>query len=160
MDDLRTAIAVIFKRKGSDRLTEAEIVNSAVFDLHWFNPASAKKMVELAVEIKLIRKEGGGYTPNFNYRTVEPTLDFSPGVEMLEREYPRESLFPRMLSEITSKYSLSRQEFMRHVNRIKDKTGTDIEIAALLYLSETEREFSNYIPEVEEEIMRRYSNRD
>lgn len=160
MDDLRTAIAVIFKRKGSDRLTEKEIVNSAVFDLHWFNPANARKMVKLALDLKLIREVNGAYTPNFNYRAVEPTLDFSPGEEMLKKEYPRESLFPRMLTEITSKYKLSRQEFMRHVNRLKDRIGTDIEVAALLFLSKTHREFADYIPEVEEEIMRRYRSRD
>lgn len=156
MDDLRTAIAVIFKRKGRDSLTENEIVNSAVFDLHWFNPASAKKMVKLAETLKLIREVDGAYTPNFNYHSVEPTLDFSPGEEMLSKEYPRESLFPRMLSEITSKYKLTRQEFMREVNRLKEKTGADIEVAALLFLSKTNREFSHYIAEIEEELMRRY----
>ena len=46
MDDLRTALAVIFKRKGKDRLTMNEIVMSASMDHHWFDPENAKKQLE------------------------------------------------------------------------------------------------------------------
>jgi len=159
MDDLRTALAIIFKLKGKDHLTANEIIMSASMDHHWFDPENAKKLVALAKELRLIRLDGDAYTPNYNYRTIEPTLDFSPGVEMLEREYPRESIFPRMLNEITSKYEITRQEFMKQVNRKKEKTGTDIEVATLLVLSEMRLEFEHFIPEVERELKERYQGK-
>lgn len=159
MDDLRTALAVIFKRKGKDHLTLSEIAMAASMDNHWFDPENARKFVLLAEELRLIRLEGDSYTPNFNYRSIEPTLDFSPGMEMLEKEYPKEYIFPRILNEITSKYEITRQEFMKQVNRKKERTGTDIEVAALLVLSEMRLEFQQYVPEIEEELKERYGGK-
>ncbi len=155
MDDLRTALAMIFKRKGKDHLTAKEITMSASMDHHWFDPESAKRFVELSEELHLIRMDGEEYTPNFNYRTIEPTLDFRPGKEMLERDYPKESVFPKLLNEVTSKYQITRQEFMKRVNKKKEKTGADIEIAALLVLSEMRVDFTPYLEDVEKELMDR-----
>ena len=155
MDDLRTALAMIFKRKGKDHLAPREIIMSASMDHHWFDPESAKKFVALAEELRLIRLDGGEYTPNFNYRAVEPTLDFSPGKEMLEKHYPKENIFPRLLSEVTAKYDISRQEFMKRVNRKKEKIGSDVEVAALLVLSEMRVDYTPYIEEVEKELNER-----
>ena len=160
MDDLRTALAIIFKRKGRDHLTAQEIALAASMDYHWFDHTSAKKLVSLAEELRLIRRDGDSYTPNFNYRAIEPTLDFSPGKEMLEKHYPKENIFPRIFNETTSRYNLSRQEFMKRVNEIKEKTGTDIEVAALLVLSGMEADISRYIPDVETELKERYLKKD
>ena len=128
---------------------------AASMDHHWFEPDSALKFVDLAEELRLIRLDGNEYTPNFNYRSIEPTLDFHPGREMLERKYPRESVFPRMLNEVTSKYQITRQEFMKRVNHKKELTGSDIEIAALLVLSEMKVDYMKYIPDVEKELQTR-----
>ena len=152
MDDLRTAIAVIFKRKGKDHLPRREMIMAASMDHRWFDPENAKRFVALAEELRLIRLDGEEYTPNFNYRVVEPTLDFSPGVAMLEKSYPKESIFPRMLNEVTAKHAISRQEFMKRVNRKKESTGADIEIAALLVLSEMRQDHHRYLEEVEGEL--------
>jgi hypothetical protein len=157
MDDLRTALAIIFKRKGKDHLTASEIIMSASMDYHWFDPENAKKLVTKAEELRLIRNDGGTYTPNFNYRVIEPTLDFSPGAEMLEKEHPKESIFPRILSEITGKYEITRQEFMKKVNRKKEDTCTDIEVAALLVLSGMRVDYSQYIGDIEVELKSRYT---
>ncbi len=160
MDDLRTALAIIFKRKGSDHLTARDIINMAAYDYHWFDPENARKFVALAEELRLIRVDKGSYTTNFNYRNIEPTLDFTPGVEMLAKEYPKESIFPRILNESIARYDMSRQDFMRKVNRMKEETGTDIEIASLLVLAEMGKDISEYVPEVKKELMKRYKSKD
>ena len=41
MDELRDAIALLFKRKGRDELSEREFVLSASMDLRWFPPRDA-----------------------------------------------------------------------------------------------------------------------
>ena len=74
---------------------------------------------------------------------------------MLEKHYPKESIFPRLLSEVTSKYDISRQEFMKRVNRKKERIGSDIEIAALLVLSEMRVDYAPYLEEIERELNER-----
>lgn len=159
MDDLRTALAMIFKRKGKDHLSAREIIMSVSMDHHWFDPESAKRFVDLAEEQRLIRLDGEEYTPNFNYRSLEPTLDFHPGKEMLDKDYPKENIFPRLLNEITSKYDITRQEFMKRINKKKEKTGTDIEVAALIVLSEMRLDYSKYIDDIEKELEERSSGK-
>ena len=44
-DELRDAIALLFKRKGRDELSEREFVLSASMDMHWFPPRDAQRLL-------------------------------------------------------------------------------------------------------------------
>src|SRR3989441_11397846 len=54
MDELRDAIALLFKRKGRDELSEREFVLSASMDLRWFPPRDAQRLLQLGLETKLL----------------------------------------------------------------------------------------------------------
>ena len=65
MDELRDAIALLFKRKGRDELSEREFVLSASMDLRWFPPRDAQRLLQLGIESKLLESREGTIRPAF-----------------------------------------------------------------------------------------------
>src|SRR3989442_10973414 len=59
MEELRDAIALLFKRKGRDELSEREFVLSASMDMHWFPPRDAQRLLQLGVETNLLESQVG-----------------------------------------------------------------------------------------------------
>src|SRR3989441_2850660 len=66
MDELRDAIALLFKRKGRDELSEREFVLSASMDLHWFPPRDAQRLLQIGLETKLLESQSGTIRPAFD----------------------------------------------------------------------------------------------
>src|SRR2546426_1122253 len=71
MDELRDAIALLFKRKGRDELSEREFVLSASMDLRWFPPRDAQRLLQLGLETKLLESQSGTIRPAFDVSAVE-----------------------------------------------------------------------------------------
>src|SRR2546428_6093964 len=71
VEELRDAIALLFKRKGRDELSEREFVLSASMDMHWFPPRDAQRLLQLGLETKLLESQGGAIRPAFDVAAVE-----------------------------------------------------------------------------------------
>ena len=63
MEELRDAIALLFKRKGRDELSEREFVLSASMDLRWFPPRDAQRLLQIGLETKLLESRDGTIRP-------------------------------------------------------------------------------------------------
>ena len=85
-DDLRNGVALIFRRKAKDLLTEREFVFSASMDLRWFSYTDAMKFLELAISSGLIRREGKAITPTFDFRKLELPTAFKPSAELVKEK--------------------------------------------------------------------------
>ena len=114
-DDLRNGIALIFRRKAKDFLTDREFVFSASMDLRWFSYTDAMRFLELAVSSGLVRREGKAITPTFDFRKLELPAAFKPSADMLgERAGPqagpeRATLFLRLVDAVGKKTGEDRQ---------------------------------------------------
>src|SRR5437016_13228704 len=84
MDELRDAIALLFKRKGRDELSEREFVLSASMDMHWFPPRDAQRLLQLGLETKLLESQGGAIRPAFDVSAVEVPRDYVPTSAILD----------------------------------------------------------------------------
>src|SRR2546422_11107501 len=78
MDELRDAIALLFKRKGRDELSEREFVLSASMDMHWIPPRGAQRLLQLGLETKLLESQGGAIRPALDGAAVERPRDYVP----------------------------------------------------------------------------------
>ncbi len=133
MDELRYAIALLFKRKGRDELTEREFVLSASMDLRWFPPRDAQRLLQLGLETKLLESHGGNIRPAFPVDSVEVPRDFVPTEKTLEVATPvSEDVFVRLVDAIVTKSNSDRRAVIATINGIQEKMDVDVEVAALI----------------------------
>jgi hypothetical protein len=83
-EELKSGVALIFRRKAKDLLTEKEFVFSASMDLRWFNYTDAMKFLEMAVAHHMLKREGKAVTPTFDHRKLELPATFRPSPDLLK----------------------------------------------------------------------------
>jgi len=133
MDELQYAIALLFKRKGRDELTEREFVLSASMDLRWFPPRDAQRLLQLGLETKLLESHGGNIRPAFPIDSVEVPRDFVPTAKTLEVATPvSEDVFLRLVDAIVARTKSDRRAVIATVNAVQEKMDVDVEVAALI----------------------------
>lgn len=84
MSDLVRSVAFVFRRKGADALAPHDFTNVLSFDLRWFSPSDAKRVLALATERGLLVAEGALVRPSFAADAVEMPVNFRPGPETLD----------------------------------------------------------------------------
>lgn len=133
MNELRDAIALLFKRKGRDELSEREFVLSASMDLRWFPPRDAQRLLQLGLETKLLESRDGAIRPAFDVTTVEVARDYVPTAAILEVSTPAaEDTLLRILDAIVAKTGASRKVVMALVNGVQEQLDVEVEVAALI----------------------------
>lgn len=130
MEDLRKAVALLFKRKGKEALTEKEFVFSASMDMRWFSPKEAQRLLDLSREAGLVSLEGGQLVPTFDVRNVKTPMDFTPSASLLDAEV--DDLFQKMVGTICSAAGLPKKEVVSAINGVQERMGVYGEVAALI----------------------------
>ncbi|MBU4076353.1 MAG: DUF2240 family protein [Euryarchaeota archaeon] len=145
MTDLIYTISVPFKRKGKDSLKESEFVLALSFDLNWFTPEQAKKVVLEAEKAGLIKREGDIIRPAFDLSSVEPPQGFKPGV--LDEE--ERSIFDRIIERITAETGMDKRKVIALINKKQDELSklVEIEVSAILIALEHGVALDNLIDE-------------
>jgi hypothetical protein len=133
MDQLRDAIALLFKRKGRDELSEREFVLSASMDLRWFPPRDAQRLLQLGLETKLLESRGGSIRPAFDVSTIEVPRDYVPTADILETATPAsEDAFLSIVDAIAVKTGSDRKAAIAAVNAVQERMDVELEVAALV----------------------------
>ncbi len=133
MEELRDAIALLFKRKGRDELSEREFVLSASMDLRWFPPRDAQRLLQLGLETKLLESRDGSIRPAFDVSAIDVPRDYVPSAAILEVPTPAaEGIFLRIVEAIAAKTRTDRKAVIASVNAIQERFDIDLEVAALV----------------------------
>ncbi len=137
MTDLERSIALLFRRKGKDFLTEKEFVFSASMDLRWFSPKDAQRLLDIGITGGYLQKKNGNVVPTFDTTLIEVPLDYKPGKEIFE-QVPRKNqdFFSEIVEKIVRTKSVPKREVVSKVNRKQELLGIDVEPAALLVASD------------------------
>ena len=133
MDDLRRAIALLFRRKGREELDEKEFVLSASMDLRWFPPREAQRLLQIALEAKLLESRDGSIRPTFDVASVDVPRTFTPGPEILQ--VPTEAqhdVFRGLVDAIVAATKADRRTVVAGINGIQERMDIELEVAALL----------------------------
>lgn len=155
MDDLRNAIALLFRRKGSDEMSEREFVLSASMDLRWFPPRDAQRMLQLAVDQDLLRSAGGILRPAFNLDAVDVPRDFVPTAKILDVAAPAsEQAFVAIVDALASATRSDRRTVIASINAIQEKMDVDVEVAALVAAYRAGLDVGRFLPSVAARLRR------
>lgn len=149
MEELRDAIALLFKRKGRDELSEREFVLSASMDLRWFPPRDAQRLLQIGLDSKLLESRDGTIRPAFDVSAVEVPRDYVPTTAILSTPTPvEEDLFVRIVDAIATKTGMDRKAVIRRVNEVQEKMDVEVEVAALIAAHETGLDTKPFLPAV------------
>ncbi|MCK5292127.1 MAG: DUF2240 family protein [Thermoplasmata archaeon] len=154
MEELKRAIALLFKRKGGSQMTEKEFVFSASMDLRWLPPKDSQKLLDVALSRGVVTLEDGQVSPAFEIDGVEVPLDFSPNRSVLEMP-AEEDMFSKILNHIMTKLDMDKKDAISRINAIQEQMEVEIEVAALLAGEELDIDMSRFMKGVEKEILNR-----
>ncbi len=149
MDELRYAIALLFRRKGRDELTEREFVLSASMDLRWFPPRDAQRLLQLGLETNLLESHGGNIRPAFPIDSVDVPRDFVPTPKTLEVATPAsEDVFLRIVDALVAHTKSDRRAVIASVNAVQERLDVDVEVAALVAAYQGGLDVAPYLSQV------------
>jgi hypothetical protein len=157
MSDLQRSIALLFRRKGKELLTEKEFVFSASMDLRWFSPKEAQRLLDVGITGGYLQKKNGNIVPTFDTSLIEVPLDYKPGKDIFEHvpNKPRD-FFSEIVDKIVKTKSVPKREVVSRVNKKQELLGIDVEPAALLVASDYGLSMdSGIIERAEAEILHR-----
>jgi hypothetical protein len=147
VEDLKRTVALLFKRKGKEAMSEKEFVFSASMDLRWFSPKEAQKLMDTAVAADVLQREGGEVRPNFDVSTVEVPMDFTPAKEVLQPPPQAPDMLDRILARVPE--AGDDRELVARVNAIQERMNVTVEVAALLMALEEGANVADLLDEVE-----------
>lgn len=148
-DDLRYAVAMLFRQRGRRSMTEKEFLFGASIDLHWFPYPVAQKMLDATKAAGLVIEDNGQLKPGFDVSTVDVPVGFHPDKDMLKNAAPKkkeEGLFPRLVA-LAECMGINKRDFISQCNRIQDHMDVDIEVASLLVLQDRGGDVRPYLEE-------------
>jgi hypothetical protein len=155
MGELETCLALLFRRKGKNILTERELVFSASMDFRWFTPKEAQKLLELGIKRGLLIKTDGLVRPNFDYKRMDIPATYRPTQKALQDEPEDVSLFARILDLISVASKWKKREIVARINKIQERLGVDIEVAALALALEVGAKTDDITEAVRTEVLSR-----
>jgi len=155
LGDLETCLALLFKRKGKNILSEKEFVFSASMDFRWFSPKEAQALLEMGIKRGLLERTDGMVKPAFDYKTIEIPVNYRPCKDLLKEVEPDVSLFSLILDEMAKASGQKKRDLVAKVNRVQDRLGVDIEVAALSLAKEVGIDVAPYAERAKREIMAR-----
>ncbi len=153
MEELKKAIAFLFKRKGRDSMTDTDFVMSASMDLRWFVPKEAQQLLQLGLELKLLTSSEGKLSPSFDIESIEMPLDYTPPPSLLDLRTATPDLFAKILDRILTSTQIEKKQVISMVNATQEEFVVDIEVASLIVARNAGVDISDLIDEVEQKIL-------
>ncbi len=149
-------LASLFKRKSKDVLQAKELELLASMELRWFEPADARKLVEIALSLGLLEETEAGLIPKFEFETLEIPIGFQPPKDLLsELEHEHESLFMRMVNRISLATGMESTQIISEINQkqAEKQEYLTLDVLAILYGKAKDVDMDKYMPEVENKIL-------
>lgn len=160
MEELRRAVAILFRRKGKSSMTEKDFIMAASMDLRWFPPKDAQRLVQSALKAGLIRSEEGHLTPTFDTNLTEVPLDFRPSPQALKAESTKRDIFLEIVSRIASASGRPEREVVAEANATQEGLGVRVEVAALIVGARHGVDLTEFYRNVEEDILTPRTSKD
>jgi len=155
MGELETCLALLFKRKGKNVLSEKELVFSASMDFRWFTPKEAQSLLDLGIRKGLLERTDGLVKPTFDYKKVDIPVNYKPTKKVLMEDREDVSLFARILEAIWTTSGMTRRDAVARINKIQGRLGVDVEVAALALAKEVGADTSKLEDLVRKEVLER-----
>lgn len=154
-DELRTAVAAVFRQKGRGRLPEKEFVYHVSMRLRWFEPEDAQRLLQSGLDAGLLVMKDGEVVPAFDPVSVEVPMDFVPTSGVLRTSPHEEDLIRSILDALAKASGETARAILAEVNAVQDRLGCDVEVAALIVARERGHDISQFLPRLDALLLSR-----
>ncbi|MFB6308727.1 MAG: DUF2240 family protein [Haloarculaceae archaeon] len=144
---LRTAVAVPFRDRGGERMSESEFVVALSLDRDWFSPDQAKRLVDVAASEGLLDREDDDLAATFDPTSVTVPDGFVPDEEILRER----STFERVLDAVVDA-GIEKQEAVAGINGLQSDLGVTLEAAAVVYARRRDVDVTDYVDRARAEL--------
>ncbi|MBC7114329.1 MAG: DUF2240 family protein [Archaeoglobi archaeon] len=153
MKELQYTVAQAFKMRGKEELTTREFVFVLSFDLKWFSPEEARRILYMAKKNNLVEIDGDRVLPKFRISSVQIPFGFKPSEEV----WKERSLLDRIKERIASSSNIGAEEIERMIREKMEEFHNLIypEVAGILVA----RKYSD-ISDLKEELIDSLFSRD
>jgi hypothetical protein len=160
MDEIRQAVAFLFRRSAERELAEEDLARQASLDLHWFSPKDARRLLELALSLGHLKAghRKGTLAPTFDPAQVDLPLDFridssalAPGPPALEAPA---GVTHDLVAAAASLLKASPDMVWQTVRRKAEDKLLDLPAAAALVAREAGVDLGPFFPRIREELRR------
>ncbi len=157
MNDIELSIALLYKKKGTSKLSEKDFVFAASMDYRWLTPKGAQKLLDIGLESDLLESDDGMISPTFDHKSRKIPDDFKPTLDMIKAKAVPKGILFQIVDKISKEKDKSRQDVISLINNKQEDMGVDIEVAALIVANSMEIDISDLLIDVDKEIIARYS---
>jgi hypothetical protein len=154
MDELMQALSYLYQRKGTDVISEKDLILSVSIDLGWFSPNEAKQLIKICNDLKLLKETEHGLVPTFDYNAITVPIDLVPSKNVLKLE-SQEPLLLSIVRKIEETTKLKRNMIMAEINKKQTSLNVEIEVAAIIIAKKYQIDVSGYLREAEANIFLR-----
>ena len=154
MEELRKAVAQIFRHAGKDSLDEKEFKLAASMGLSWFSPAEAMQLLKTAKEAGFVEKRGKKVVPTFEVQKLEVEPGFKPTKKVLE--LPETPLFIKVVDAIVKATGQDRTQVVAKINKKQADLKVDVRVVALMVARDAEVDITPFLDEAEGYVVRIY----
>ena len=130
MEELKTLVAFVFKRRNLKTMNEDDFYMMLSFELGWLTPGEGRMVIERAIETGLLQRDSDKLVPLFNHTDVEIPEDYRVSSEQLQCYM--QDFTTKLISVIMEKTGSGQKKIMKEIEKTVDEHHIYKEIAALL----------------------------
>lgn len=158
IDKFKLAIYFVQKKVGKNELKREDFIKILSFENRWLEPSVVDKFINLCLKINLLEKKNDTFTISFSTKGLEIPVDFeiTPDEVNNYKEKETKDVFKMIIEKIEKEKGMKRNEIVAEINKLKSKSKyMTIEVVALIYARDIGIDIKEFIPMVEENIMKR-----
>jgi len=157
--ELKWAVALVFRHKGSEQMSESKFVLTASMDLNWFSPKDAQRLLDSALEHKLLNKLDGSLTPAFDAKELDIPMDFKPDTDILDMRRPAavnaDDPIMNLVAWIMDGSGLEKKDVIARANEKQERLNVEMEVALLMLANELELPLGDRVSTAEKRLRAR-----
>ncbi|MBN1389371.1 MAG: DUF2240 family protein [Candidatus Thermoplasmatota archaeon] len=147
-DDLKRILAAIFRLGKGTTLSRTEMVNLMIYNLRWFDPKGAKKVIQAGSQSGLLKAgTDGQMSPTFDIGEIEHDMGWEPPKD-LDLGRIVKPLMERLINAV-EEAGMDRREAVKSINRASEELNLLFPAAAVHVGSEKGADMSMFYNEVE-----------
>lgn len=131
MEVLKKIIKSVYAVEGRKKLRRREIELILQFKLAWFDPQTAKSVVDTAIQNSLLTMEGEYFTPTEDVMRIEVEPDFTPPKDFRPENLKSEPI-EEIIKYITTRASVPKQEVVAKANWYRSEWKVSSETAFII----------------------------
>lgn len=152
VEQLRAAVATIFRRKGKHIMNEEEFLYEASIGLRWYTPSKAAIFLSNAKKFGLITANRDELRPSFDLDGDIEHIIKAPEELAEENQNPVVSI----VDMICDRTGQPKSEVMSRVNRLKRELNLETQAAAVLIAAQHGIDVSPLAQAAADELLRSY----